>query len=166
MSDPLVTYVEDHLAGARYAIDLLEALCDQHAGEPLSRFAKTMLVQVKADAQVLEQLAAHLGSTGGLKQISAWLMEKVGRLKLRRGASDGLGTFEALEFLALGILGKLSLWRALALLVPSEKRLRNIDFETLIERAERQHAQVEKRRLEATRAAFNVSRASRINAVL
>jgi hypothetical protein len=35
MSDPLATYIEDHLAGATYAIDLLEAIRDQYAGDPL-----------------------------------------------------------------------------------------------------------------------------------
>lgn len=43
MADPLATYLEDHIAGASYAIDLLGAIRDQHAGEPLGEFAAGML---------------------------------------------------------------------------------------------------------------------------
>ena len=37
--DPLVTYTHDHLAGAGGTINLLEALREQHAAEPLDLFA-------------------------------------------------------------------------------------------------------------------------------
>jgi hypothetical protein len=86
-----------------------------------------------------------------LKAISAWVAEKVSRLKLKRDASDDLGTFEALEFLALGIQGKLALWRALAVVSPGDARLRHMDFDYLAARAETQHSQVEERRIEAAR---------------
>lgn len=155
MSDPLVTYLEDHLAGAAYAIDLLGAIRDQHAGEPLGRFAAGMLVEVEADNGVLTELAERIGTgSSGLKGLSAWVAEKVSRLKLKRDASDGLGTFEALEFLALGIHGKLALWRALAAIGPGDARLDHIDFDKLAARAETQHSQVEERRLEAARLVF------------
>ena len=49
-----------------------------------------------------------------MKEWGAWLTEKVSRLKLKHGAADGLGTFEALEFLVIGIHGKRALWRAMA----------------------------------------------------
>jgi hypothetical protein len=152
MSDPLVTYVEDHLAGAAYAIDLLEAIRDQHAGEPLGKFAAGMLVEVEEDNAVLTKLGKRIGTgSSGLKGLSAWVAEKVSRLKLGRGASDGLGTFEALEFLALGIQGKLALWRALAVVAPDDTRLEHMDFHHLAARAETQHAEMEERRLEAAR---------------
>lgn len=77
--------------------------------EPLGQFAAAMLVEVKADNDVLKELAERIGTgSSGLKGLSAWVAEKVSRLKLKRDASDGLGTFEALEFLALGIQGKLA----------------------------------------------------------
>jgi hypothetical protein len=72
-------------------------------------------------------------------------------LKLRRRAAGGLGTFEALEALALGILGKLALWRALAVSAAADARLRGVDFDHLAARAQAQHARVEERRLEAAR---------------
>jgi hypothetical protein len=39
MSDPLATYLRDHLAGSVHAIELVEAIRDQHSDQPLARFA-------------------------------------------------------------------------------------------------------------------------------
>jgi len=158
MSDPLATYLHDHLAGAVHAIDLLEAIRDQYAGEPLGQFAARLLVDIEADRDVLRGLAERTGvGSSGMKEMTAWVGEKVSRLKLRRGASNGLGTFEALEFLELGIHGKRALWRALAVAAPADARLQNMDFEHLAARAETQHAQVEEHRLEVARSVFHTA---------
>lgn len=155
MSDALVKYLEDHLAGTAYATDLLEDIRDQHAGEPLGQFAAEMLAEVEADSGVLKELAERVGArSGALKELAAWTAEKMSRPKLRREAAEGLGTFEALEVLALGIQGKLALWRALAVAAPEDERLRYLNFDRLAARAEAQHAQVEERRLEAARTVF------------
>ena len=152
MNDPLATYLHDHLAGAVVAINLLEALRDQHAGEPLGQFAVGLLVEVEADRAVLQGVAERVGAgPSGLKEATAWLGEKVSRWKLRRRAAGGLGTFEMLEALALGILGKLALWRALAAVVATDARSGGVDFGHLAARAEAQHARVEERRMEAAR---------------
>jgi hypothetical protein len=148
MSDPLATYVHDHLAGAVVAINLLEALRDRHAGEPLGQFAAGLLVEVEADRAVLQGLAGRVGAgSSRLKEAAAWLGEKVSRVKLRRRAAGGLGTFEALEALALGILGKLAPWRALGVMAAVDGRLGGMDFDHLAARAHAQHAQAEERRL-------------------
>jgi hypothetical protein len=158
MSDPLATYLHDHLAGAVVAINLLEALHDQHGGEPLGQFAAELLVEVEADRAVLQRLAERVGAgPSGLKEATAWLGEKVSRLKLRRRAAGGLGTFEALEALALGILGKLALWRALAVMSAVDARLHGVDFDHLAARAQAQHARVEERRLETARTTLHAA---------
>jgi hypothetical protein len=155
MSDPLATYVHDHLAGAVVAITLLEAIRDQYAGERLGQFAAELLVEVEADRAVLQGLAERVGvGSSRLKEAAAWVGEKVSRLKLRHRAAGVLGTFEALEALALGILGKLALWRALAMIAAVDVRLGGIDFDHLATRAEAQHAQVEERRLDTARTAL------------
>lgn len=154
MSQPLVTYLEDHLAGARYAVELLEALRDQHKDEPLGYFAEGLLEEVEADKETLEQLASRVGTVGTLKQASAWLVEKVSHLKLKRDLAGDLGTFESLEFITLGILGKRALWRALASVQPGDERLAGFDFEALIARAEAQHGRSEKERLDFARRAL------------
>src|SRR5437588_11562395 len=107
MNDPLVTYLHDHLAGAMHAVDLLETIRKQHAGEPLSEFAATLLADIEADRDVLKALAERAGDgSSGLKEFTGWLSEKVTRLKMGGGPGNRLGTFEALEFLELGIHGK------------------------------------------------------------
>jgi hypothetical protein len=82
-----------------------------------------------------------------LKEFTAWLAERASRMKLGEGAAGEFGTFEALEFLALGIQGKLRLWHALQVAAASDARLSNCDFKLLIGRAEEQYAKVEERRL-------------------
>jgi hypothetical protein len=152
MNDPLAIYLHDHLAGSTVAVDLLQAMRRKHADEALGQFAATMLLEIQADRTILKNLADRIGAgSSQLKELSAWLSEKVSRFKLDRGP-QGLGTFEALEFLALGVLGKLSLWRALA--VSTDGRLQGTDFDHLAARAQSQYAQIEDRRLDAAKIAL------------
>jgi hypothetical protein len=154
-SDGLTTYLQDHLAGALQAIELLKAMRDHFADEPLGSFASELLVDVEADREVLARLTERVGGTvGGMKEWGAWLAEKVSRLKLKHGSADGVGTFEALEFLVIGIHGKRALWRALAVVSSMDSRLLGIDFAELIARAENQHQKVEERRLACAQSIF------------
>jgi hypothetical protein len=154
MSDSLTTYLQDHLAGALHAIELLKAMRDHHAGEPLGVFATRILVEVESDRDVLARLTERMGgASGGPKEWAAWMTEKVSRLKLKHG-SGNLGTFESLEFLVLGIHGKWALWRALAVAADSDPRLAGTDFGALIARAGEQHARVEERRLSYAKSAL------------
>lgn len=159
MSDSLTTYLQDHLAGALHAIELLKAMREHFAAEPLETFAAEVLAEVEADREVLARLTERVGGTaGGMKEWGAWLSEKVSRLKLKHGSTDGLGTFEALEFLVIGIHGKRALWRALALVASFDSRLEGIDFADLIARAENQHQRVEEQRLDYARSVFRSGR--------
>jgi hypothetical protein len=154
MSDPLATYLQDHLAGAKHAIDLLENLRTRHAGQPLGQFAAMLLAEVEADRGVLRGLAETIG--GGpseLKEMAAWVSEKLSRIKLNDDA-DGFGTFEALEFLEIGIRGKRLLWIALGSIVATDHRLHGPDYARLVARAETQEKQVDERRLEIAPTAF------------
>lgn len=155
MSDPLRTYINDHLAGSAYAIDLVEFLRDNYEGQELGQFAAWLLVEIEADRDVLKELAERVGGgSSRVKELTAWLGEKVSRLKLGHGANDGLGLFEALEFLELGIHGKLELWRVLAAVAPANPQLSAVDFEHLADRAERQRADVESKRLQVAHFVF------------
>jgi hypothetical protein len=157
MSDALATYLQDHLAGAMHAIELLKAMRDHHAGQPLGDFAAELLTQVQSDRESLARLTERAGGTpGGAKELTAWLAEKVSRLKLKHGTTDGLGTFEALEFLVLGIHGKWALWRALGAVAANDSRLEGIDFEHLTARAEAQHQATERCRLDWARTVLAV----------
>lgn len=153
MSDPLAVYLSDHLAGARAAIDLLEFVRDQHEGEPMSQFAMDMLVQIEEDRDVLSDLVRQFEAkrAAAVKEAVALVGEKATHVMMRRHANRGLGTFLALESLALGILGKLALWRALAEIAASDRRLSSVDFDRLITRAKAQHAKAEEQRLRFAR---------------
>ena len=154
-NDALPTYLQDHLAGALHAIELLKAMRDHFAEEPLGKFADHILAEVEADREVLARLTERAGGTaGGVKEWGAWLAEKVSRLKLKHGSADGLGTFEALEFLVIGIHGKWALWRAMAEVASFDSRLQGIDFAELTRRAENQHQRVEERRLACAQSVF------------
>jgi hypothetical protein len=156
MENPLATYLHDHLAGAAHAIDLVRHLREQYAADSLGQFASGLLVDIEADRATLQGLADRVGGgSSGLKEMAAWLTEKMSWLKLNHGKAYGLGTFEALEFLQLGIHGKLALWRALAAISSTDARLQGMDFERLAARAESQHAQVEERRLQIAGMALN-----------
>ena len=156
MSDSLAIYLHDHLAGANFAVELLEFLRDEQAGEQLGDDAAALLAEVEADRTVLQGIIARVGNgVPFLKEASAWVVEKLSELKLSRG---DFGTFEALEALSLGILGKLALWRALAAIAETDARVPGVDFDHLADRAERQHARAEELRMEAARAAFELVR--------
>jgi hypothetical protein len=155
MSSALTTYLQDHLAGALHAIELLKAMRDHFAGEPLGAFAAEMLAEIESDRNLLAELTKRVGGTaGGMKEWATWLSEKVSRLKLKHGSADGLGTFEALEFLLIGIHGKRALWRAMELVASFDSLLQGIDFTELIARAESQHQRVEERRLACAHSVF------------
>jgi hypothetical protein len=161
MDDPLATYLNDHIAGSAHAVDLLEALCNQHANEPLGEFAGRLLAEVQADRAVLKGIADRIGDgSSKLKEMTGWMAEKVTRFKLHRDRQSGFGTFEALELLALGIYGKLLLWRALALIAPMDARLQGVDFVQLATRAEAQHTSTEERRLQLAASALHTARAA------
>lgn len=153
MSDPLATYLSDHVAGARAAINLLDFLRDHHSGEPVGRFAADLLDDVESDRSVLEDLLDRLGRrrSATLKEGVAWIAEKLARLKLHRYAVEGLGTLLAIESIELGIGGKHALWRGLAVAAQRDTRLHGVDFDRLIERAQAQHERVEEMRLEVVR---------------
>jgi hypothetical protein len=158
MSEPLSTYLQDHLAGAAHAIDLVEFMRDQHPTDELGQFAAGLLVEINADRDKLRQLADRVGAgSSSIKEITARISEKFARLKLRHDAEGGLGIFEALEFLAIGIHGKLELWRALEAIAAVDPRLKDMDFAHLADRAENQHAEVEKHRLRVAYRVFGGS---------
>jgi hypothetical protein len=157
MTEPLATYLHDHLAGSTFAISLLDSMQDEHAGQPLGDFAEKAAVEIREDQDALKSIIEKVGeSTLDLKGAIAWAAEKLSQLKLRRDGDSGLGTLETLETLGLGILGKHSLWRALAVVAETDVRLQGIDFARLGKRALAQHAEVETHRLEVARKALTV----------
>lgn len=153
----IATYLNDHLAGATGAVELLEHLEEEHAGTQVGRLAAELRAEIEADRQILESVMERLRvSQSRARKTAGWLGEKVAHLKLRLDdPGDGaLRLFESLEALSLGIEGKRSLWRALAAAAEEAPSLRVADYEDLARRAEEQRSRVEAARLEAARKAL------------
>jgi len=151
------TYLNDHLAGAVAAIELLEHLESAHKGTSLQiRFAE-LRRDISADRHELESLMVALNvDQSSLRKASAWLTEKFTQLKLRLDDPSGgpLLLLESIEVISLGIEGKRLLWRALRATSEKSYALKALDYERLIKRAEEQRDRVETIRLEAARQAL------------
>jgi hypothetical protein len=156
-SRPLITYLNDHLAGSVAAVQLLEHLLERGPGTA-SRQLQGIRNEIEEDQRVLQGILKDLGGKESpLRKAAAWLTEQVGQAKLRLDdPGDGdLRRFEALEALGLGIQGKASLWRALASVQARTPELQRIDFLRLERRAQDQFERVERLRLNAAQSALN-----------
>jgi hypothetical protein len=104
---------------------------------------------------VLEQVMEAIGAgRDRVKTTAAMAGERLGRFKLNGqllGYSP-LSRVVELEGLALGVTGKLAMWRAMMSL--ADPRLAEFDFAALAERAERQQEELETQRLQAVEQAF------------
>jgi len=156
MKDPLATYLRDHLAGSHFAVKLLDSLYEQYREEDLGDFAFAMREEVKQDQETLQTIIDRVGTAHlDLTEAAGWLAEKASEFKLQRDdSSGGLGTFEALETLTLGIRGKWALWKVLPLIREADSRIPDLDFEELRRRADEQFARVEEQRLKLAQFTF------------
>ena len=150
-------YMQDHLAGATAGVELARrtsgANKDSDYGPALAKIAD----EVASDRRQLENIIRDLGfGADKIKNIAAWGLEKVGRLKLNGELTSysPLSRVVELEGLLTGITGKLSLWVALLEVAPGEPRLDTALLERLRDRAEEQRATVEELRARAAREAF------------
>ena len=153
----LSIYLNDHLAGAIVAVELLEHLEKAYVGQPVQRFAADLRADIEADRSELRKLMSQLSiAESRARQATAWMAEKMTLLKLRFDdwAAGEFRLFEALEALSLGIEGKRSLWLALAGAAERMPALRSLDYARLAHRAREQRDRVEAKRLETARAAL------------
>ena len=148
MDDSLCIYLHDHLAGAGFAIELLEKLKESYPDHRTGAFAAELLIEVREDSHVLETVIERVGKSSlDMKDALAWFGEKASRMKLRHNNPIGLGAFEAVEALSLGILGKVALWQVMPRIAQDDPRVRGYDFATLASKARAQFNKVEEYRL-------------------
>ena len=119
---------------------------DASLGRPL----REICAEIEADRGTLEELMDSLRiRRSRSKPAIAWAGEKLGRLKLN-GQLTGyspLSRLVELEFLYIGICGKLRLWRALEHAIGATQP--DFDFPQLAARAEGQRSRVEELHLDA-----------------
>jgi len=158
MENPLAVYLHDHMAGSKFAVELLAALRESNRGDSVGEAAQQLLARIEADRVVLERIIHRVGkSSPDVKTGLAWLSEKFARIKLGSGAEWNLATLEVLETIALGIRGKIALWTVLAAVEPSDERLSDEDYQGLIAEAKEQFRLADDTRMEVARALFTGS---------
>jgi hypothetical protein len=153
----LAIYLNDHLAGATAGRELARRAAGSNRGSSYASFLGRLAVEIDEDRQSLLAIMRALDiGVDRLKVVGGWWAEKLGRFKLngRLLGYSPLSRVVELEALALGVSGKLALWRALEDLRPHEAQLASFDLPALIERGERQLAELETQRLVAITEAF------------
>lgn len=153
----LHAYLNDHRAGATGALHLLRRL--QDADDPVtpSAFLGDLGDRVEADLEVLEDVMTRLDIDHDTARAAAgWVGEHLSRLRLspRLTGSQHLTHVLELEAISMGIQGKVMLWHSLRRAVGDDTRLRDVDFDELIERGRRQFDDVQPHRLEMAGRAF------------
>lgn len=150
-------YLNDHLAGATFGVALAQRALARNEGTNLGEFLARLHAEIVVDKDTLETVMARLDvDRSPVKPAGAWALEKVGRLKLNgrvRGYSP-LSRLEDLEALQAGVTGKRSLWETLGVAFSEDERLKDVDFASLVERADRQLSEIAEHRRAAAGAAF------------
>jgi hypothetical protein len=150
-------YLNDHLAGSTAGAELARRAAGSNEGNDYGAFLAELAREIQEDRESLREIMRRLEYGEDIpKKVGAWTFEKIGRLKPNgqlRGYSP-LSRLVELEGLALGITGKLALWKSLLEVADGEPRLKADELTRLRDRAERQQREVEGHRLRAAQEAF------------
>jgi hypothetical protein len=153
----LCIYLNDHLAGSTVGVELVRRALNSNRGTEFEPFLERLAEEIDQDRDSLLDVMRRLDvGEDRVKQLIGWAIEKAGRLKLK-GVLTGyspLSRFEELDFLVMGIEGKKVLWQTLRDCAGLAERLPDVDFDGLIERAQRQRDEIEPFRRGAAAAAF------------
>ena len=151
----LSTYLNDHFMGAVAAIEIIDQLAEEETD--LKPFLAQLKIDIEADRDEVVKFMDRLEiPQSRLRKAGGWLAEQVAEVKFAM-EDQSLRRLERLEAVALGILGKLSLWRALEAASSRDTSLRGLDYVRLAQRAREQWDQVEAIRIEAARSALTLA---------
>jgi hypothetical protein len=150
-------YLNDHLAGATGGLELARRAARNNRDGKLAADLERLVQEIDQDRATLVSIMERLGvAQNPVKTSGAWLLEKVGRLKLN-GSAFGyspLSRIEELETLAAGVEAKKAMWLALKRVRDRGADIGDVDLDALVARAQRQKRLLDRRRLEAVAAAF------------
>jgi hypothetical protein len=153
-------YLRDQLALGVLWRELARRAQHTNEGTPLGEALGHVAVGIAEDVETFRSIMRRLGiGSDPVKTGAAVVAERLGRLKLNgrlRGYSP-LSRFTELDLLIMGVNGKKQLWGTLRDLAGLAERLPDVDFDHLIERAERQRAELEPFRVRAGTEAFGTS---------
>jgi|SRR5439155_2536079 len=151
----LATYLNDHLAGANLAPEIIDHLTKENPD--LMPALMALKTDIFEDRHQLTTLMARLNITQSrVRKAGTWIAESVAEVKLDvdDDPHGPLRRLERLEALAIGIDGKIALWRALEAAASSNAALAGLDYERLVLRGQDQRTRVEVLRLQASRASL------------
>ncbi|MGH2923008.1 MAG: hypothetical protein ACRDKH_03125 [Solirubrobacterales bacterium] len=143
----LSIYLQDHMAGAVAGVELARRVAGSNRDRPDGDELAAICDEIESDREALSGVMGALDIGGNpVKQSSAWVGEKLGRLKLngRLTGYSPLSRLLEIEGLILGVSGKLELWRSLRVVEGSEPRLKELNLRQLERRAEDQRARLER----------------------
>lgn len=150
-------YMTDQLALGVLWREIARRARNSSNGTPEGAALERVATQIGEDVAMFEQMMRRLGfSTRTPKAMLAVVAERVGRLKLngRILRRSPLSRFEELDFLVMGIDGKVVLWQNLRDGAGLGARLPDVNFDRLIERARSQRAELEPFHAQAAQAAL------------
>ena len=143
---PLEIYLNDHLAGSSAGLSLARRLAREDGA--MAEIAD----EIAEDRAALEDVMRRLDVPHDqVRLAAAWGGEQARRVLRVAWVLNpgGVGRFEELEVLLLGVTGKLALWRALEATRGGDPRLAAVDLARLAARAEAQRERIEALRLRA-----------------
>jgi hypothetical protein len=145
-------FLNDQLAAGMLWREMARRSQRSNSGTELGEALAGVSAEIAEDVETFQRIMRRLGIRLNPVKIGLAVgAERLGRLKLngRLGTYSPLSRFVELEFLAMGIEGKKLLWKTLRDLAGLASRLPDVDFDHLIERAERQRADLEPFRVQA-----------------
>lgn len=150
MDKDLQRYLNGHLSGSHRALSLIGELTQRQTVPEEAAFYSQLGAKVENDHGILTRLLGAIRSGEGNSSLPMddENVKTTCLMFLDTGLEPGmLGTFEALEMLALGIQGKRLLWVALQEVTHHFPEWSEVDFQALEFDAIRQREAVEDRRL-------------------
>ena len=152
MTDFLRIYLNDQLALGVVWREVAKRAARENRGTPVGDALASVAGQIAEDVQTFEAIMDRVGAPRSRAKVAASVAaERIGRLKAngRLRSYSPLSRFAELEFLTMGITGKVQLWETLRDLAGLRERLPDVDFDALIARAEGQRAELEPHRRQA-----------------
>ncbi|WP_197319830.1 hypothetical protein [Saccharomonospora sp. NB11] len=146
-SDDLVfvTYLNDHHAAAVGGAEIARRLASGQRSSAHAAELSAVADELADDLRTLRRVMADVEvPVRAYKATAAWVVEKLGRLKLngRVVAPSPSSPVLELELIAMQVTGKVGLWRSLLLRADRDGRLDPEELEELGARAERQREAV------------------------
>lgn len=139
-------YLKDQLALGVLWRELARRAERNNRGTELGEALARVATGIAEDVETFRSIMGRLGvRPNPAKTGAAIAAERLGRLKFngRLRTYSALSRFLELEILTMGIRGKKQLWTTLRDFTGLSTRLPDLDFDHLIERAERQSAELE-----------------------